>query len=82
MINVLFFARYRELLGCDRLELAWQDDWRSVADIRDHLVRRGEPWTVLSEPTIMCAINQNMCQLDSSVAAGDELAFFPLVTGG
>jgi len=82
MIDVLFFARYREVLATDRLSLNWQDHWQSVADVRSHLIARGEPWTVLDDPTMMCALNEDMCSLDTAVRPGDNLAFFPMVTGG
>ena len=30
----------------------------------------------------MCARNQELCSLDEPLAEGDEVAFFPTVTGG
>jgi molybdopterin synthase sulfur carrier subunit len=30
----------------------------------------------------MCARNEDLCQLDEPVVEGDEVAFFPTVTGG
>jgi len=36
----------------------------------------------LSNRTLLCAINQDMAELEDSVKAGDEVAFFPPVTGG
>ncbi|NLY58847.1 MAG: molybdopterin converting factor subunit 1 [Gammaproteobacteria bacterium] len=82
MITVLFFARYKEELQTDRLQLPWQDGWQTVGDIRTHLTQRGEAWTVLEDSTLMCALNEEMCSLDSPVQSGDEVVFFPLVTGG
>ena len=82
MIEVLFFARYKEALGEEKIRIDWQDSWNSLDDVRNHLVRRGEPWTVLADTTIMCARNQDMCALDTPVQKGDEIAFFPVVTGG
>jgi molybdopterin converting factor small subunit len=32
--------------------------------------------------TIRCAVNQEFATPDQPVAAGDEIAFFPPVTGG
>lgn len=82
MITVLFFARYKEVLQTEQLQLDWQDDWRTLNDIRAHLLQRGEPWTVLEDGTLMCALNEEMCALDSRVSRGDQIMFFPLVTGG
>lgn len=82
MITLQFFARYREQLGCDQEQLPWDASLRTLADVRQLLLARGEQWQVLAEPRIMCARNQEMCGLDTPIADGDELAFFPPVTGG
>jgi len=82
MISLQFFARYREQLGCSAEQLAWDGELRTLEDVRQRLLARGEPWQVLAESRIMCARNQEMCALDSAIADGDELAFFPPVTGG
>ena len=82
MLNVQFLARYRETLDCDAEQLPWQTEWQTIDDVRQFLIARGEPWTVLSDPRIMCARNQDVCSLQESLQSGDELAFFPMVTGG
>lgn len=82
MLEVLFFARYKEALGQERIRLEWQEGWQSLEDVRQHLIARGEPWSLLEDRGLMCARNQDICQLSSAVAPGDEIAFFPTVTGG
>ena len=82
MITVLFFAKYKEALQTERLQLDWQPGWQTLADVRDHLAQRGEPWTLLNDPRLMCAVNEETCSLMTAVKAGDEVAFFPMVTGG
>ncbi|CEA04343.1 molybdopterin converting factor, small subunit [Pseudomonas saudimassiliensis] len=82
MITVLFFAKYKEELQTDQLQLDWQPQWQSLRDIRDHLAQRGAPWTILEDPKLMCALNEEMCSLSTPVKAGDEVVFFPMVTGG
>ena len=82
MLIVQFLARYREALNCESEQLAWQETWQSIDDVRQFLIARGEPWTVLSDPRIMCARNQDVCSLQEPLQAGDELAFFQMVTGG
>lgn len=82
MLNVQFLARYRETLDCDVEQLPWQTEWQTIDDVRQFLIARGEPWNVLSDPRIMCARNQDVCSLQEPLQAGDELAFFPMVTGG
>lgn len=82
MIQLQFFARYRDALGCGAEALAWSPQLATLEDVRQLLLARGEAWRVLAEPRLMCARNQALCALDEPVADGDEIAFFPPVTGG
>ena len=54
----------------------------SLEQLREHLINRGGVWQVLAEQNRMCARNQELCSLDTELADGDEVAFFPTVTGG
>ena len=81
MIKVLFFAKYREQLNTDSLQL--DDDFSSVESLIDVLKTKGDTWQqVLSQSGLMIAVNQQMAKLNSSLKDGDEVAFFPPVTGG
>lgn len=85
MIKVLFFAQTRELVGIDGLEL--EEQFNSVEAIRAHLVETGADkkgkWDLALEPgKLLAAVNQSIVPLDTEVKAGDEVAFFPPVTGG
>lgn len=79
-LNVQYFARYRETLGIDSETL--QGEFATIDAVRQHLLMRGEAWQVLAESSIMCARNQELCSLNEPVQTGDEVAFFPTVTGG
>ncbi|HHF3023873.1 TPA: molybdopterin synthase sulfur carrier subunit [Vibrio diabolicus] len=85
MIKVLFFAQTRELIGIDSVEL--DDQFETVEAIRAHLVEEGADkngkWDLALEPgKLLAAVNQSIVPLDTEVKAGDEIAFFPPVTGG
>ena len=83
MIQLHYFARYRDLLGIDAETLPWVPLLASLGDLREHLMARGAPWaSILGESNLMCARNQVLCNLDEPLADGDEVAFFPPVTGG
>ncbi|WP_207887692.1 MoaD/ThiS family protein [Pseudomonas sp. 30_B] len=82
MIRVQYFARYREALGLDGEQLNWSESLASLDDLRGLLLERGGAWAVLGEQNLMCARNQELCSLDEPLADGDEVAFFPTVTGG
>lgn len=82
MIKVLFFARLREQLGCTELELAAAD----VADLtglRSRLLELHPSWCeFLQSEKILTAHNQTLVKGNVVVNDGDEVAFFPPVTGG
>ncbi|WP_323159980.1 MoaD/ThiS family protein [Pseudomonas fluorescens] len=78
-LTVRFFARYREALGVDLVKV--EGDFATVEDVRALLAKR-DGAEVLSEQNLMCARNEDLCQLDEPVVDGDEVAFFPTVTGG
>ncbi|OWL91225.1 MoaD/ThiS family protein [Halopseudomonas aestusnigri] len=82
MIELQFFARYRDVLGSSGEQLMWTPELSTLEDLRQLLLARGEAWQVLAEPRLMCARNQELCTLDEPLADGDEIAFFPPVTGG
>ncbi len=82
MITLQLFARYRELLDTDYESIAWDTRLQTVGDLRDRLLARGNAWELLAEPRLMCARNQAMCSLETRLVDGDEIAFFPPVTGG
>ena len=83
MIEVKFFSSVREALGVadTRVEAAGID---SVAELVRALVSREGPVfaEVLGQENMLVAVNQVMVKLNHSVADGDEVAFFPPVTGG
>ncbi|MBV8043483.1 molybdopterin synthase sulfur carrier subunit [Pluralibacter sp.] len=82
MINVLFFAQVRELVGTDKLtfETLAADN---VEALRQQLASRGDRWALaLEEGKLLAAVNQTLVAFDHPLADGDEVAFFPPVTGG
>lgn len=81
MINVLFFAQLREVLGADSLEV--QADCKTIAELRHHLSDKGEKWhQFLSPDKSLAAVNQTLVSDDALIKENDEIAFFPPVTGG
>jgi molybdopterin synthase sulfur carrier subunit len=83
MIQVLFFARFREELGVasERVELAGLS---SIGDLLECLRKRGDAWGRLfaEDQRVMMAVNQELADRETPLKAGDEVAFFPPVTGG
>ncbi|WP_198674976.1 molybdopterin converting factor subunit 1 [Aliidiomarina taiwanensis] len=81
-MKVLFFAMLRERLECAELQLE-QTQPTTVAEVLERLKARSEKWqATLENQELLAAINQRFVDFDASVQHGDELAFFPPVTGG
>ena len=75
VITIRYFASLRERLGRseDQVEAAGLS---CVADVW------GRVSAELLPANTLVAINQEYASLESTVRAGDEVAFFPPVTGG
>ena len=84
MVTILYFARLKEALGTASEELALPHDVRDLGSLRASLIARGGAWAeALSEQRpVRAAVNQEMAAADTAVKDGDEIAFFPPVTGG
>lgn len=81
MNKIIFFAQIRELIGVEKLELSLER--MSINQLLDHLSLRGDKWVLaLKEKTVLCAVNQTLVDYDYVIQKGDEIAFFPPVTGG
>ena len=81
MIKVLFFASVRERLGVDSLELATADDVAAARVAIGRILGEGKA-EVLAETNTLIAVNQQLAAPEQPLCDGDELAFFPPVTGG
>ena len=83
-VKVLFFAALREQLGTPGEELELPAEVTSVAGLRTYLMRRGESWQAVlgDKKLVRIAVNQEMVSPASAIRPGDEVAFFPPVTGG
>jgi molybdopterin synthase sulfur carrier subunit len=83
MINVLYFASLKEVLGVSAEEIEMNAAITDIESLRSWLCRRGEPWqSALHAPRLLAAVNQAMARPETPVLDGDEVAFFPPVTGG
>jgi len=83
-LELRFFASLREGLGLSSESIAIPSEVKSIADLRRHLIQRGNPWAevLASSKVIRCALNQEMVSDSTSLVEGAEIAFFPPVTGG
>lgn len=84
MIKVLYFARLKESLNYSTEDMDLPADVKTVAQLKTHLAKRGEAWANLfnGKQSIRAAINHALVDNDATIKDGDEVAFFPPVTGG
>lgn len=84
MVTLLYFAGLRERLDCAREEVALPPDGATVAAVVEQLRSRDGRWSEAFAPgrDWRVAVNQRMADLSSPLKPGDEVAFFPPVTGG
>ncbi len=83
-VKVRFFASLREQLGRDLEEIELPAGVSTVGGLRAHLKGRGGAYAeAFSEKRLVrSAVNQDMAPYTTLIKAGDEVAFFPPVTGG
>ncbi len=84
MIKVLFFGRLREKLKKDCLSINLSAELDSVEKLRAYLARtHGHVWErELNQKNIVMSLNQTVVSPETAVRDGDEVAFFPPMTGG
>ncbi len=84
MIKVLYFARLRETLGMSGEEIDCTPDTATVASLMGLLSTRGDVWQQEFDGCrpLRAAVNQTLAPNSATIKAGDEVAFFPPVTGG
>ena len=84
MVTVIYFARLREALGRGSEQIALPDDVRDLEALRAMLRGRGGAWAdeLAGSKPVRAAVNQDLAHADTPIGDGDEIAFFPPVTGG
>lgn len=83
MVQLRYFASLRETLGVGDEQLDLPDGITDIAALTRWLQERSTTWrTALGNPQLHVAVNQQIVKPDCPVNDGDEVAWFPPVTGG
>lgn len=83
-IKVLYFARIKEAVNYSTEEIHLPADVQTITALKNYLSLRGDTWADLfnGKQTVRAAINHELVDNLATIKAGDEVAFFPPVTGG
>ena len=83
-VTVLYFAWLRERVGVSEETVVVPAEVATVGALIGWLQGRSEGHraALSGGKLVRCAVNQDFAGLEAAVKAGDEVAFFPPVTGG
>jgi molybdopterin synthase sulfur carrier subunit len=83
-MRILYFAWLRERIGLSEEQVEPPSGTANVGDLVAWLRSRGAGYAAALADTarVRCAINQEFATPEATVADGDEIAFFPPITGG
>jgi molybdopterin converting factor subunit 1 len=83
-LTIFYFAWLRERTGTSQECVTPPADVRTVGELIAWLAARGpgHASAFANRRTVRCAVNQDFADPDTRVGPGDEVAFFPPVTGG
>ena len=82
-ITVKFFSLIREAVETEQLVLELNDKLMTVEALKNELGLRGDARKeALSHPNLIQAVNQRVVFQEEGINDGDEVAFFPPMTGG
>ena len=84
MLKILYFAWMREHIGHSQVMIDRPAGVDTVADLVAHLaiLSDGHAKALSNMSVVRVAVNLDYVDLDAAVRDGDEVAFFPPVTGG
>lgn len=83
-MNILYFAWVRQKVGKSEEIVELTPELRTVRDLAVFLAARGGGYAeaFADMRRLRAAVNHVHAGLDATLGAGDEVAFFPPVTGG
>ena len=83
-MNILYFAWVRQKVGRSEETIQYSPELRTVRDLAAFLGARGGGYgeAFADMARLRAAVNQTHVPLDTNLSSGDEVAFFPPVTGG
>ena len=83
-MQVLYFGWVRARVGVGQEEMPLPDGVDTLGDLAQWLQNRGDGYAVAFKDIvgIRAAVNHEIAALETRISDGDEVAFFPPMTGG
>ncbi len=83
-MKIFYFAWLKEHTGCSYEDMPLPDGVDTVGALIPHITRKsmGHKTALANLEAVRVAVNRVYGDLTTRVADGDEIAFFPPVTGG
>jgi sulfur-carrier protein len=83
-VTLLYFAWVRQKIGKSEETVTPPANVRTVGELAAWLAARGQGYAeaFADVKRLRAAVNQDHVGFDAPVSSGDEVAFFPPVTGG
>lgn len=84
MLKIIYFASLREKIGRADEQIDLPAGINTLTDLINHLSDlHGSAWSdAINSTPVLTAVNHDMCERSEPIKDGDEIAFFPPVTGG
>ena len=84
IVKILYFARIKEAVNYSTEEVDLPADVSTIVALKNYLALRGDTWVSLfnGKQLVRAAINHALVDDLAVIQTGDEVAFFPAVTGG
>ena len=84
IIKILYFSRIKEAVNYSTEDIDLPADVSTITALKNYLSLRGDTWANLfnGKQVVRAAINHALVDDLAVIQAGDEVAFFPPVTGG
>ncbi len=84
MLTIHYFASIREALKSNEEHFELPSHVSNVGDLIDHLLQLHPHFEVVfrRDKKVLVAVNQTVVASTHTLTAGDEVAFFPPMTGG
>lgn len=81
-LELHYFGALGDTLETREEQLEVPESVQQVHQLQAFLSARGPKWSTFSQDELLCAVNQAFAKGDHALQTGDEVAFFPPVTGG